>query len=420
MPSPKYLLIILSFLPFWAGAQSTGWPANVLEHGPLEDIFKARRALFEDVVAHSDQHRLQIIYTQIDRDAEQRPHLKHYGFRLDTTEYFYPASMVKLPVAALALEKLNLLARPGLNKETPMFHKDGFPCYASPREKIRAGDVQSVGQYIRKIFLVSDNDAFNQLFDFVGRKHLNERLWDLGYPTVRIGQRISPCTAIENQYANEVSFVDETGKTIYHQEAGFHDDLLTNPYGRVYLGEAHENRAGKIVPQPFDFTASNFISLWDLHQILISIMMPESQDEESQMLLKEEDLRFLRTYMSMLPQECSSPAYNPEKYFECYVKYLLYGREKSGDIPENLQIFNKVGLSHGFVSDVAYVVDYENGVEFFLSAVIYVNGNQTVNDGTYEYEEIGFPFMKNLGKAIYEYESGREKKVKPQLKRYGE
>ena len=47
--------------------------------------------------------RVQIIYTQIDRDENNTPSFTSYTYRLNENEYFYPASTVKLPAAALAL-----------------------------------------------------------------------------------------------------------------------------------------------------------------------------------------------------------------------------------------------------------------------------------------------------------------------------
>ncbi|MFD2287505.1 hypothetical protein GJU39_08030 [Pedobacter petrophilus] len=37
----------------------------------------------------------------------------------------------------------------------------------------------------------------------------------------------------------------------------------------------------------------------------------------------------------------------------------------------------------------------------------------------YEYETVCYPFMKNLGKAIYEFELQRKKKNKPDSSRFG-
>lgn len=67
-----------------------------------------------------EQHRVQIIYTQIDRDAENRPTFTSFTYRVDPAEYFYPASTVKLPTALLALEKLQRLSIDGLGRDTAM------------------------------------------------------------------------------------------------------------------------------------------------------------------------------------------------------------------------------------------------------------------------------------------------------------
>jgi len=47
-------------------------------------------------------------------------------------------------------------------------------------------------------------------------------------------------------------------------------------------------------------------------------------------------------------------------------------------------------------------------VEFLLSAVIYVNEDEIFNDDKYEYDEIGLPFLANLGRVIYKYELERK------------
>jgi len=44
-----------------------------------------------------------------------------------------------------------------------------------------------------------------------------------------------------------------------------------------------------------------------------------------------------------------------------------------------------------------------------LSATIYCNEDEIFNDNKYEYDELGFPFMKHLGEVIYNYELGRKK-----------
>ena len=61
-------------------------------------------------------------------------------------------------------------------------------------------------------------------------------------------------------------------------------------------------------------------------------------------------------------------------------------------------------MAYGFLIDNAYIHDELNDIKFFLTATIYVNENNTLNDDQYEYDEICFPFLARLGRAVYEYE----------------
>ena len=84
-------------------------------------------------------------------------------------------------------------------------------------------------------------------------------------------------------------------------------------------------------------------------------------------------------------------------------------------MPENIRIFSKTGGAYGYLIDNAYVVDFENGVEFLLSAVIHTNRDGIYNDDKYEYETEGYPFLKNLGQLVYRYELQRKRAYKPDL-----
>ena len=61
---------------------------------------------------------MQILYTQIDRDDQQRPHFREHAYRVNAEAYFYPASTLKLAGALLALEKLDRV--PGIDRDTPL------------------------------------------------------------------------------------------------------------------------------------------------------------------------------------------------------------------------------------------------------------------------------------------------------------
>ena len=68
--------------------------------------------------------------------------------------------------------------------------------------------------------------------------------------------------------------------------------------------------------------------------------------------------------------------------------------------------------------DVAYVADFDKQVEFMLSARIYCNSDGVLGDDKYDYENMGFPFMKHLGEVIYQYELQRPRTRKPDLSEF--
>jgi hypothetical protein len=93
-------------------------------------------------------------------------------------------------------------------------------------------------------------------------------------------------------------------------------------------------------------------------------------------------------------------------------------RADSSAIPDYIRVFNKTGWSYGFLTDVAYIVDFKHKVEFMLSGTVYVNSDGVLNDNKYEYEETGYPFFKELGNIIYQYELNRDRMYTPDLSRF--
>ena len=50
-----------------------------------------------------------------------------------------------------------------------------------------------------------------------------------------------------------------------------------------------------------------------------------------------------------------------------------------------------------------------------LSVVIHASTDGIYNDDEYEYKTLGYPFMRNLGQMIYQYELERRRARKPDL-----
>jgi hypothetical protein len=369
--------------------------------------------LFSSVLNSQNNHQIQVIYTRIDRDKKQKIRLTDHFYHTGSERYFYPASTVKLPVAILALQKLNELKIPGLNPATTMITDAVGEKQTTVTNDPSARDGRpSIEHYIKKILLVSDNDAFNRLYEFLGQEYINNTLHKMGYKDVQIIHRLSiSLSEEENRLTNPVRFLDSTGTVIYFKDAA-KSNLVYTPrdtkMGKGYM------QGDKLVNEPFDFSKKNLLPLADLHTIIKSVIFPQSVPKEKRFNLTKDDYAFLMKYMSMLPGESGTPVYDTSGYWDSYVKFLYYGSEK-GKVNDDLRIFNKVGDAYGFLIDGAYIADFKNNIEFFLSAVIYCNSDGIFNDDNYDYDAVGFPFLKNLGRVVHEYELKRPRKNKPDL-----
>ncbi|MDP3667003.1 MAG: hypothetical protein Q8R50_10015, partial [Sediminibacterium sp.] len=167
----------------------------------------------------------------------------------------------------------------------------------------------------------------------------------------------------------------------------------------------------------FNFSEKNRVYLQDQHHILQSVLFPEVTNRKQKFNLTDDDYVFLKHWMSAYPKESNYPYYDSTEYWDAYCKFLVHGSEK-GPLPNNIRIFNKVGDAYGFLTDITYVADFENKVEFMLSATISCNSDGIYNDDQYDYETVGFPFMKNLGRMVYEYELARKRKYLPDLGKF--
>jgi len=165
-----------------------------------------------------------------------------------------------------------------------------------------------------------------------------------------------------------------------------------------------------------DFSKKNRLGLEDLHKILMQLVFPDKVKAGERFNITEQDRQFILQYMSRYPTESTSPPYaaDPVQYWATYCKFLFYGAQKTRP-DEHIRIFNKPGDAYGHMIDAAYVADYKNKVEFFVSAIIYCNSDGILNDDKYDYDTIGFPFMKNLGRVLYDHELKRTRKIKPDL-----
>ncbi|MBC8110039.1 MAG: hypothetical protein H7Y04_03170, partial [Verrucomicrobia bacterium] len=162
------------------------------------------------------------------------------------------------------------------------------------------------------------------------------------------------------------------------------------------------------------FAYANHLPLAENHKMLMTLMFPEAFPIGQRFSLQSEDYALLQKYLSIFPRESKDPTYDTNEWYDSVYKFFLDVKNHSPR-DSTIRCFNKVGIALGFLTDCTYFVDYENKVEYFVSATIYVNKSGNVDDGSYEYFSTGYPFFANLGRILYEYEKKRERKYKPKL-----
>ncbi len=372
--------------------------------------------IVQQVVQQPQTYRLQVIYTQINRDAKNSPTFTNYYFNHDPQLYFNPASMVKLPLALLSLEKLNGLQTKGLDKNTVMQFDSSKP-WQTPlyKDSTAPGEKPTVAHFIKRALLISENAPYNRMYQFVGQQQINRRLQQMGYKNSRITRQFAGLTTEQNRHTPPIHFVKEDGMLLYKQDAAYNDDAFDFSQ-KILLGNAHMNRNDSLVQQPFDFTEHNNLPLHHMQQMLQAVMFPQSVPAAQRFQLTEDDYHFMYRYLSQYPSETPYPKYDTATFYDSYVKFFF--RDSTRQMPPGVRVFNKVGWSYGFLTDVSYVADFNNGVEYMLSATLYVNSDGILNDGKYEYSSVGYPFLYQLGQTIYQHELQRKRAVKPNLSRF--
>ncbi|UAY54548.1 serine hydrolase [Arachidicoccus terrestris] len=368
---------------------------------------------FQQVFRHPGKYRLQIIYTQINRDKHNQPHFKTYSYHCRPNYYFNPASTVKMPLSFLSLEKLHGLDRYGVNKDSYMLTDSSYTKQQTiHNDSTSKSSFPSIASYIKRIFLVSDNDAYNRLYEFLGQQYINKQLQEKGYLNSRINRRFYPMNDDQNRHTNAIRFVSASQKLQYRQPPAYNTDSFD--YGTpIRIGKAYMDSKDSIIQGPYDFTKGNKTSLEDLTNMLKAVLFPNAVPVKNSFNLRPADRQFLLQYMSQYPGETNYPKYDTSKFFDSFTKF--YFRSKGHKIPSYVRVFNKPGWSYGFLTDIAYVVDFKHHIEFMLSCTLYVNEDGIINDNKYDYESIGFPFMTALGQGIYQYELSRKRKYIPNL-----
>ena len=298
-----------------------------------------------------------------------------YEYNIDTNKYFYPASTVKLPIALFALEKLN--ENKILSIDTPFMLEDDTLKTTFKNE-------------LEKVFILSDNQANNRFFEFIGQDYINKKFKAKGFFNSTIFHRLSTINSSKIEGKRVDFFTNDS--IISFQNNNKEPKKLK--LKKTKKGKGYINSTGKMIKQEMDFSEKNYISITDLHRIMKILFFPEKFNEKERFNLTNEQRKIFFNYMSGYPKDFG---YNLNEFPYYFNKFFIYG-DKELELDENIIIYNKVGFAYGQLSDVAFIK--KNNVSIILTATIDVNTNKIYNDDKYDYDSIGFPFLAEISREI--------------------
>ena len=339
---------------------------------PIEDALKSSESIISIVKKNIKNHDIQIKLTIL--SSENR--FIDYNFNVDNKKYFYPASTVKLPIVLLALEKINQYEK--ISVETP-FKLEDDTLKTSMREEIF------------KILTISDNQASNRLFEFLGQDYINEKLKDKGFENSRIVHRLSAPDS-ENLNTKRVLFFTYDSTLVFRS---INKKLNGLKLKNTVTGRGYYDRSGNLINDAMDFSEKNYISINDLHNMTKRLFYPENFTEKERFNISKDQFELVKKAMSSAPSELN---FDTNKYSDNYFNFFLREDEKTNSIKEKLKIYNKGGTAYGQLTETALIISKNNSL--ILTATMNVNKNQYLNDDIYEYDSIGIPFFSSISREI--------------------
>tara|TARA_X000000950_G_scaffold233552_1_gene283100 strand:- start:1900 stop:3054 length:1155 start_codon:yes stop_codon:yes gene_type:complete len=357
---------------------------------PIRSAFK-KDDFLRSIIKDKDKYEIQIIYTEVTKNTIGQTEFMDFQFQLNDEQYFYPASTIKLPIAVMTLSKINELRAEG-SAISPK-SKIKLSLINNNQEIILKDSITSFQNLIADVFLVSDNSASNVLIDFLGYNYFNSSMSNSGFENTYLNHKFNPDPFVDSTWI--ISTLDNE---IISSNTNQITVLASSNISNVKKGEKRFID-GEIKNESLDFSSKNRSSLTDMHNIIKNLIYPEISI--SKFNLNVEDYDFLRYWMSRFTYEDLGAKYiGDAKFFKSYNKFFIYGTDTILNNTD-VRVYNKIGQAYGTSTDSAYIKNYKEDVEFFITATIYTNKNKIINDNIYEYGETAIPFLSRLSKALY-------------------
>lgn len=363
---------------------------TVVMHDAFEflSIIKGKEPIVDQVLANPEKYHLQIHFTAVN-EQQSGLVLNEYALYKDKY-YFHPASLIKFPLALISLEMLSgFQDKFDIQLQTPIESKT-CSCDIGTDNYVNRKPQPNLDILYKEMLIMSNNDAYNFFYNFVGPTHFNKRMSALKLSNIILRNRFyTGCSGEKAQIHGGITFIKEGTNLKYAIHC--QTDSLKDNAQSIYLNES----AAK---------TNNLVSLYSLHQLMKKLFYPASTNSIPTLNISEANLHYFKQTISSYPK--SIPEYS--SYPNHYHKYLLPPSLLNNN-DSSIKIYSKNGNAGGYISDIMYFTDEKNKVKYFLSVSLYNASNKYYYRRRAYYTSPGVDFFRQLSKVLYNYE--KEKKT---------
>ena len=239
--------------------------------------------LINYVYKNKEKFEVQIILTEL-KKRKNGFTIHNKKFNVDKKNYFYPASSIKLPIALLTIEKINENPNLNINSE---FSIEGDSIITTFKKEIT------------DLFIISSNESYNRLFEFLGQAYINKKLKQKGFKDFSISHRLSTDKS-DNLKTKEINFY-RNGEINQIQKS-----INNKPLTKLNLKNLNKGVGfildNELQNKSMDFSRKNYFSIEELNNILICLFFPEVSKNKKFNLSNSQNL-LIQKLMSSTPYD---------------------------------------------------------------------------------------------------------------------
>ena len=140
-----------------------GQTVNQVNDDLLLNLLCGKDIQLDEVLNNPGKYQFQLIYVKVEEKDNKFTFAKRSLF--EDQYYFYPASLIKLPLAFVGLEQLSKLKDTGVHMNSKI-SLNTCSCDKASNSYVNKHKNPTFGQFLREMMIMSNNDAYNFFFDF--------------------------------------------------------------------------------------------------------------------------------------------------------------------------------------------------------------------------------------------------------------